>query len=102
MHHRLCGPPSIPLSFNLAAVLPRRDTYSVRCGTGGKPPTLSIHRLGRGLPRHIILFAPHPFVPQCQERSREAPYPPAFFPISSHLTSVLGNPPSTLIPNRGT
>src|SRR3546814_6588898 len=24
MLHRLCGPPSIPLSFNLAAVLPRR------------------------------------------------------------------------------
>ena len=26
MLHRLCGPPSIPLSFNLAAVLPRRST----------------------------------------------------------------------------
>ena len=25
----LCGSPSIPLSFNLAAVLPRRDTYRV-------------------------------------------------------------------------
>ena len=24
MLHRLCGPPSIPLSFNLAVVLPRR------------------------------------------------------------------------------
>ncbi|MFS8027003.1 hypothetical protein Hanom_Chr16g01493331 [Helianthus anomalus] len=24
--HRLCGPPSIPLSFILANVLPRRDT----------------------------------------------------------------------------
>ncbi len=24
--HRLCGPPSIPLSFNLATVLPRRGT----------------------------------------------------------------------------
>jgi len=26
MLHRLCGPPSIPLSFNLAIVLPRRGT----------------------------------------------------------------------------
>jgi hypothetical protein len=29
MLHRLCGPPSIHLSFNLAAVLPRRSTYRV-------------------------------------------------------------------------
>ncbi len=29
MLHRLCGPPSIPLSFNLATVLPRRCTYRV-------------------------------------------------------------------------
>src|SRR5574344_1055453 len=29
MLHRLCGPPSIPLSFSLAAVVPRRSTYRV-------------------------------------------------------------------------
>ncbi len=28
----LCGPPSIPLSFSLATVLPRRQTYRVSCG----------------------------------------------------------------------
>ena len=33
MLHRLCGPPSIPLSFSLAAVLPRRGTYRVISGT---------------------------------------------------------------------
>ena len=33
MLHRLCGPPSIPLSFNLATVLPRRLTYRVSYGT---------------------------------------------------------------------
>ena len=33
MLHRLCGPPSIHLSFNLAAVLPRRSTYRVSCAT---------------------------------------------------------------------
>ena len=31
----LCGSPSIPLSFNLAAVLPRRDTYRVGYDTEG-------------------------------------------------------------------
>jgi hypothetical protein len=35
MLHRLCGPPSIPLSFSLAAVLPRRNTYRVIFGTEG-------------------------------------------------------------------
>ncbi len=33
MLHRLCGPPSIPLSFSLATVLPRRGTYCVSSGT---------------------------------------------------------------------
>ncbi len=33
MLHRLCGPPSIPLSFTLASVLPRRDTYRVSYDT---------------------------------------------------------------------
>ena len=46
-----CGPPSIPLSFNLAIVLPRWNTYCVSCGTQGvSPRTPSIHRLQRGLP----------------------------------------------------
>src|SRR3954470_6260572 len=35
MLHRLCGPPSIPLSFSLAAVLPSRETYRVSYGTEG-------------------------------------------------------------------
>ncbi len=62
MLHRLCGPPSIPLSFNLAAVLPRRNTYRVSCGTEGiTPPTPSVHRLQCGLPGYLILFAPHTF-----------------------------------------
>ncbi len=35
MLHRLCGPPSIPLSFSLATVLPRRCTYRVSYATEG-------------------------------------------------------------------
>jgi len=30
------------------------------------PPTPSIHRLRRGLPGYLILFAPHAFVSQRQ------------------------------------
>src|SRR5438876_9465121 len=92
MHHRLCGPPSIPLSFNLAAVIPRRGTYSVRCGTGGNPPTLSTHRLRRGLPGYLILFAPHAFVPQRQYRASEPPSPLVFLRISTNFTSTLAVP----------
>ncbi len=33
--HRLCRPPSISLSFNLATVLPRRHIYRVSFATGG-------------------------------------------------------------------
>src|SRR5687768_3064498 len=88
MLHRLCGPPSIPLSFNLAAVLPRRDTYCVSCGTGGNPPTLSIHRLQRGLPGYLILFAPHAFAPQRQITPSKPPSPPVFFRISTHSTAT--------------
>ncbi len=33
MLHRLCGPPSIPLSFILANVLPRWVTYHFRLTT---------------------------------------------------------------------
>ena len=35
MLHRLCEPPSIPLSFSLATVLPRRIAYRVSFGTAG-------------------------------------------------------------------
>src|SRR3989442_11569269 len=93
MPPRLCGPPSIPLSFNLAAVIPRRGTYSVRCGTGGNPPTLSCHRLGRGLPGYLILFAPHAFVPERQSQPRGLPSPSVFRHISTHFTATRGIPP---------
>src|SRR3989442_4342031 len=96
MLHRLCGPPSIPLSFNLAAVLPRRCAYRVSCDTEELgSPTSSTHRLRRGLPGYLILFAPHAFVPQRQYRSSGPPSPPVFFPISTNFTSTLGVPPTS-------
>ena len=96
MLHRLCGPPSIPLSFNLAAVLPRWDTYCVCDGTEDySSPTPSIHRLRCGLPGYLILFAPHTFVPQRQLLSRKSPSPLVFLLISTHFTATLGIPLSS-------
>ena len=86
------------MSFNLAIVLPRWDTYCVNCGTEGvRPPTPSIHRLQRGLPGYLILFAPHAFAPQRQFSSRKSPSPPVFFLISTHFTATLGIPLSSPI-----
>src|SRR5919206_1745108 len=97
MLHRLCGPPSIPLSFNLAAVLPRRCAYRVSCDTEGLgPPTSSAHRLRRGLPGYLILFAPHAFAPQRQCRASEPPSPLVFLRISTNFTSTLGIPLTSL------
>ena len=93
MLHRLCGPPSIPLSFNLAAVLPRRCAYRVSCDTEELgSPTSSTHRLQRGLPGYLILFAPHAFAPQRQYRASEPPSPLVFLRISTNFTSTLAVP----------
>ncbi len=99
MLHRLCGPPSIPLSFSLATVLPRRGTYCVSSGTDPiAGPTPSTHRLRRGLPGYLIPFAPHALAPQRQCSSRMPPSPPTFFLISTHFTAPPGipHPPPTL------
>src|SRR6187200_1382969 len=98
MLHRLCGPPSIPLSFILANVLPRWDTYHFRLATQDCSRTASIHRLRRGLPGYLILFAPHAFVHQRQYRSRGLPSPSVFLRISTHFTATRGIPsPSTVL-----
>src|SRR5574344_1258067 len=89
MLHRLCGPPSIPLSFTLACVLPRRHAYRVSCGTPGCPGTPSVHRLQRGLPGDLILFASRAFEPQRQYVPSWLPSPSVFFLISTHSTALL-------------
>src|SRR5205807_4594220 len=58
--------------------------------------TASIHRLQRGLPGYLILFAPHAFAPQRQYRSSGPPSPPVFFLISTNFTSTLGIPPTSI------
>ena len=59
--------------------------------------TPSTHRLRRGLPGYLILFATHAFAPQRQYRSREPPSPLVFLPISTHFTATLG----ILLPSPG-
>src|ERR671918_417192 len=60
MLHRLCGPPSIPLSFNLAAVLPTLSRLSVRSG----PESRFRHRCStqylRISPLHWVFHPPLP------------------------------------------
>ena len=90
--------PSIPLSFNLAVVLPRWITYCVNCGTEGvNPPTPSNHRLRCGLPGYLILFATHTFEPQRQLVPSRPPSPLVFLPISTHSTATPGIPPTSAL-----
>ena len=62
---------------------------------GSIPPIPSIHRLGRGLPGYLILFAPHALAPQRQVQPRKPPSPLVFLPISTHFTATPGIPLSS-------
>ena len=88
MFLRLCGPPSIPLSFSLAAVLPRWITYRFPLATNIISLTASNHRLLRGLPGYLILFDPHAFVLQRQLQSSMLPSQSVFCVISMHFTAT--------------
>ncbi len=61
------------------------------------PPTPSTHRLRRGLPGYLILFAPHAFAPQRQFQPRKPPSPLVFLLISTHFTATLGIPLSSSV-----
>ena len=55
----------------------------------------SNHRLRRGLPGYLILFAPHAFVPQRQSRLSELPTQSVFYGISKHFTATCHIPPTS-------
>src|SRR5205085_12626141 len=63
--------------------------------TESTPPTPSTHRLRRGLPGYLIVFAPHAFTSQRQYRPREPLSPRVFFLISAHFTATPGIPLSS-------
>ena len=88
MFLRLCGPPSIPLSFSVAAVLPRWITYRFRLATGAYAPTVSDHRLPRGLPGYLILFDTRAFEHQRQYGPSALPSQSEFLVISMHFTAT--------------
>ena len=88
MLHRLCGPPSIPLSFTVAGVLPRWITYRFPLATHADAQTASNHRLRHGLPGYLILFAPHALVPQRQSSRSSLPTQLVFWVISMHFTAT--------------
>ena len=92
MFLRLCGPPSIPLSFSVAAVLPRWITYRFRLATRIRMRTASDHRLPRGLPGYLILFATRAFVHERQSEAGELPSQSVFCGISMHFTATLHIP----------
>src|SRR5476651_2207774 len=94
MLHRLCGPPSIPLSFSLRPYSPGGTLNALApARKGSTPSTPSVHRLQRGLPGYLILFATHTFAPQRQLLSRWPPSPLVFLLISTHFTATRGIPP---------
>ena len=97
MLHRLCGPPSIPLSFSLATVLPRWDTYHFRLAADCLSPTTSVHRLQRGLPGYLILFDPHAFVHERQISVSQLLSLSVFCDISMHFTATHHIPPALTV-----
>ena len=55
-------------------------------------PSASTQRLRRGLPGYLILFAPHAFVHERQNRASEPLSPLVFLLISTNFTSTPGIP----------
>ncbi len=79
--------------FHSCERTPQVEYYCVCGGTDELcSPAPSIHRLRRGLPGYLILFAPHAFEPQRQLLSSKPPSPLVFFLISTHFTATLGIP----------
>ena len=92
------APPLVRAPVNSFEFQPCGRTPQAECLLGflrhgwASPPTPSTHRLRRGLPGYLILFAPHAFAPQRQVSSSKAPSPPVFLLISTHFTATPGIP----------
>ena len=69
-------------------------TYRFRLATDPFEPTVSHHRLLRGLPGYLILFDPHAFVPERQIWYGILPSQSVFCVISMHFTATPHIPPT--------
>ena len=78
-------PPLVRAPVNSFEFQPATEPYS---------PTVSHHRLRRGLPGYLILFDPHAFVPQRQKGLRQMPSQSVFCVISMHFTATPHIPPA--------
>ena len=63
-------------------------TYRFRLATDCLSPTVSHHRLQRGLPGYLILFDTRTFVPQRQSAAGMLPSQSEFCVISMHFTAT--------------
>ena len=59
--------------------------------------TASDHRLRRGLPGYLILFATRAFVPQRQLKPSELPTQSGFLVVSMHFTATPPVPPASTL-----
>ena len=71
--------------------------YRFRLAAEPLGPTVSHHRLLRGLPGYLILFDPHAFVPQRQIWCGLLPSQSVFCVISMHFTATPHIPESSSI-----
>ena len=78
----------------LAHVLPRWGTYLFRLSSHSREQKDGTHRLLRGLPGYLILFAPHAFVPERQNSLSQLLSLSVFCDISMHFTATCHIPPT--------
>ncbi len=76
---------------------PQVDHLCFRSAADNISPTASDHRLQRGLPGYLILFATHAFVPQRQSQFSKLPSQSVFCVISKHFTATLHIPPASTV-----
>ena len=89
MLHRLCGPPSIPLSFSLATVLPRRIVYRVSFDTAGLGTCYIKQSSFRARTTRVSNPVCSPsFRASASVMSSEPLSPQVFLPISTHFTAT--------------
>src|SRR5699024_12785317 len=86
---------SLAVSLSFSLLIPRPPHSTLFPYTTLFRSTPSTHRLRRGLPGYLILFAPHAFAPQRQLQTRESPSPLVFLHISTHFTATRGIPLSS-------